>query len=291
MAEETAFADLPPFRRGRKDIGMRTARDDIGMELRLPARARRVVSLVPSLTEAVASCDRTVLAGATRWCAHPEDLSVPRFGGTKNPDVPGIIAIKPDLVLGNEEENREADLAALRAAGLAVWVTRVRSLPEALVSLNRMLAQGCGLPRPAWLDAAQRVWRHAERERQAAPERGDRGTRSAIVPVWRRPWMVLGRDTFAGDLLARLGVRNVYAEHEQRYPKIALDELRRCGAELVVLPDEPYRFTAADGPEAFPGIPAVLISGRHLTWYGPSLATAPAVLAQQLDLPQSSPGA
>ncbi|KJY30795.1 helical backbone metal receptor, partial [Streptomyces katrae] len=93
------------------------------------------------------------------------------------------------------------------------------------------------------------------------------------------PWMVLGRDTFAGDLLARLGIRNVYAGHPGRYPKVPAAELAGSGCDLVVLPDEPYRFTADDGPEAFPGLPAALVSGRHLTWYGPSLAQAPQVLA------------
>ena len=98
----------------------------------------------------------------------------------------------------------------------------------------------------------------------------------AFVPIWRRPWMVLGRDTFAGDMLARLGVRNVYADHAERYPKIPLPDLLTSGAELVVLPDEPYAFSGSDGPEAFPDLPAALVSGRHLTWYGPSLVEAPA---------------
>ncbi len=106
--------------------------------------------------------------------------------------------------------------------------------------------------------------------------------RTAIVPIWRRPWMVLGRDTFAGDVLARLGVRNIYAGHQDRYPRIGIERLRAAGAGLVVLPDEPYRFGADDGPEAFPALPAALVSGRHLTWYGPSLAEAPAVLSRQL---------
>jgi ABC-type Fe3+-hydroxamate transport system substrate-binding protein len=253
---------------------MRVARDDMGTEVALPVVARRVVSLVPSLTEAVASCDVAVLAGVTRWCTHPPDLAAPRIGGTKNPDLPGIVALAPDLVLANEEENREPDLAALRAAGIAVWVTRIRDLPEALRSLDRMLTVGCGLRRPAWLDAAELAWRITAAERHEQ--------RRAIVPIWRRPWMVLGRDTFGGDLLARLGVRNLYAAHEQRYPKVPLAELRRSGADLVVLPDEPYRFTPDDGPEAFPGLPAALVSGRHLTWYGPSLVTAPQVLSGQL---------
>jgi hypothetical protein len=77
--------------------------------------------------------------------------------------------------------------------------------------------------------------------------------------------MVLGRETFAGDLPARLGVRNVYAGHAERYPRIPFDELNATGADLVVLPDEPYRFTATDGPEAFPALPAALVDGRYLT--------------------------
>lgn len=96
--------------------------------------------------------------------------------------------------------------------------------------------------------------------------------------------MVLGRDTFAGDILTRLGVGNVFAGHPERYPKIPLADLLAAGADLVVLPDEPYRFTADDGPESFPGVDAALVSGRHLTWYGPSLAEAPSVLAGQLGL-------
>ncbi len=103
-----------------------------------------------------------------------------------------------------------------------------------------------------------------------------------MVPIWRRPWMVLGRDTFAGDLLARLGVSNLYAGHQDRYPRIDIAELRSAPADLVVLPDEPYRFTASDGPETFPGSRTALVSGRHLTWYGPSLTEAPAVLRRQL---------
>jgi ABC-type hemin transport system substrate-binding protein len=94
--------------------------------------------------------------------------------------------------------------------------------------------------------------------------------------------MVAGRDTFTGDVLARLGVDNLFAGHAERYPKIPLDQLIAAGPDLVVLPDEPYRFTADDGPEAFAGIETALVSGRHLTWYGPSLVTAPATLMEQL---------
>jgi ABC-type Fe3+-hydroxamate transport system substrate-binding protein len=104
----------------------------------------------------------------------------------------------------------------------------------------------------------------------------------ALVPVWRRPWVVLGSKTFAGDVLARLGVRHIYADAPDRYPRPPLDELRDAAPDLLVLPNEPYEFTATDGPEAFPGVPYALLSGRHLTWYGPSLLEARSVLSEQL---------
>ncbi|MFI0544654.1 helical backbone metal receptor [Streptomyces sp. WSLK1-3] len=232
----------------------------------------RVVSLVPSLTEAIARSAPGALVGATDWCTHPAGLDVPRIGGTKNPKVDRIIALAPDLVIANEEENRAPDLEALRAAGLEVLVTEVREVPQAFRELARVV-EACGAVRPRWLDEAEQAW-------SALPAREPRV--KAVVPIWRRPWMVLGRDTFAGDVLSRLGVDHLYTAHEDRYPKVPLEELRAAAPDLVVLPDEPYRFTPDDGPEAFPGLPCALVSGRHLTWYGPSLAEAPRALGEAL---------
>jgi len=240
--------------------------DDTGAAVDIAAvgSVRRVVSLVPSLTESVAATDRGLLVGATDWCSHPADLDVTRVRGTKNPDLDAIKALHPDLVLANEEENRPADIEALRAAGIPVWVTVIRTVDQAFGSLARLLAALGG--QPEWLDAARAVW-------AALPEPEVR--LRAIIPIWRRPWMVVGRDTFTGDVLARLGIDNIYAGHPERYPKIALAELTETDPDLVVLPDEPYRFTEADGPEAFEGLRTALVSGRLLTWYGPSLAEAP----------------
>ena len=233
----------------------------------------RVVSLVPSLTEAVAVSVPGALVGATDWCTHPADLDVPRVGGTKNPELDRILALGPDLVVANAEENREPDLAALRAAGVEVLVTAVCDVPQAFAELARVL-EACGAKsRPRWLDEAETTWSRLPR-----PEHRT----TAVVPIWRRPWMVLGRDTFAGDVLSRLGVDHLYATHPDRYPRIPLDELRAAAPDVVVLPDEPYRFTADDGPEAFPGLKCALVSGRHLTWYGPSLTEAPRVLGEAL---------
>ncbi|WP_043616433.1 helical backbone metal receptor [Nonomuraea candida] len=246
--------------------------DDTGAAVKIPGTVRRIVSLVPSLTESVAATVPGALVGATDWCSHPADLDVTRIGGTKNPDLDTIRRLRPDVVLANAEENRPADVEALRASGLAVWVTRIETVEEAFTSLERMFALACRTEPPAWLAAARERWR--------APHDGPR--RTAIVPIWRRPWMVVGRDTFTGDVLRRLGVDNLYASHPERYPKIPLAELNERRPDLVVLPDEPYAFSQTDGPESFPGLACAPVSGRLLTWYGPSLLEAPALLRHAL---------
>jgi len=245
-------------------------RDDLGEPYR--GSPTRVVSLVPSLTEAVAvSAPSGLLVGATDWCTHPEGMEVCRVGGTKYPDLAKVRDCRPDLVLANAEENRREDVQALREAGIPVWVTYPRDLETAFDSLSRLF-RALGVDRPQWLHEAESVW--------SSPTPDTR--RRAVVPVWRRPWVVLGGRTFAGDLLRRLGVDNVFSDSPERYPRPNLEYVLSRRPDLVVLPDEPYRFTADDGPEAFPGVPYALLSGRHLTWYGPSLAAARSLLERQL---------
>jgi ABC-type Fe3+-hydroxamate transport system substrate-binding protein len=253
-------------------------RDDLGAELSARGPTQRVVSLVPSLTESIAVSAPHLLVGATDWCTHPVDLDVARVRGTKNPDVAAVVALAPDLVVANEEENRAEDIAELRAAGLAVWVTAPRTLEAAFRSLTQML-QACGVPQPVWLAAAEAAWAMSGDDAVAPARR-----RSAFVPIWRRPWMSLGSDTFAGDVLSRLGIEHLYVDDEQRYPRVTLDDVRRRAPDLVVLPDEPYAFTVDEGAEVFGdwGIPVAHVSGRHLTWYGPSLVEARDLLARQL---------
>lgn len=97
------------------------------------------------------------------------------------------------------------------------------------------------------------------------------------VPIWRDPWMVVGARTFTGDLLRRLGFENVYAAADGRYPKVDVPQIDGSGADVILLPDEPYAFTADDGPEAFT-TPTRLVSGRLITWYGPSMIEAHRIL-------------
>lgn len=239
--------------------------DDLGHPLDpLEQPAGRVVSLVPSITEALASARRAALVGATDWCTHPGDLDVTRVRGTKNPDLAAIRALSPDLVVANKEENRELDVRRLRDAGVRVWVTDIETVPQAVASLERLFDEALGWDRPAWLAEARSLW--------CGPL--PPVTRRVAIPVWRDPWMVVGGSTFTGDLARRLGWENVYADSADRYPTVDLADLDAAGADVVLLPDEPYAFTGSDGPEAFTCTPTELVSGRLLTWYGPSLVEA-----------------
>jgi ABC-type Fe3+-hydroxamate transport system substrate-binding protein len=239
-------------------------RDDLGTDVDLPRPPRRVVSLVPSLTEALAVTVPDRLVGATDWCTHPAGLDVPRVRGTKNPDRAALAALEPDLVVCNREENRRLDVDRLRAAGVPVWVTVIESVDQALASMRRLFGEVLDVGTPGGLAEAAAAWAGPP------PVAGPR----VVVPVWRDPWMVVGRDTFTGDVLARLGLVNAFARHPDRYPKVDVGEITGAGPDVVVLPDEPYAFTADDGPEAFPGTRTALVSGRDLTWYGPSLGPA-----------------
>ena len=244
-----------------------TLADDLAYAVSFPTPPRRVVSLVPSITEALATTCPERLVGATDWCTHPEGLAVQRVRGTKNPDLRAISALEPDLVVANKEENRELDVRRLRADGLPVWVTDIETVPGALDSLERLFVEVLEVGTPGWLVAARGEWGGPVPEPVV----------DVAVAIWRDPWMAVGRDTFTGDLVSRLGWRNVLAGSDDRYPHVDLDGLDREGV-VVLLPDEPYVFTTSDGPEAFERARTALVSGRLLTWYGPSLVGALAIL-------------
>ena len=183
--------------------------------------------------------------------------------GTKNPDLAAIRALSPDLVVANMEENRELDVRRLRDAGVAVWVTRIETVEQSLEAMSRLFGSALDLEEPHWLVEARALWSTPTPRRL-----------SVAVPIWRDPWMVVGSRTFTTDLLRRLGWANVHAAHAERYPHVDLADLDAAGADVVLLPDEPYVFSETDGPEAFTLTPTELVNGRLITWYGPSLVEA-----------------
>lgn len=230
------------------------------------------MSLVPSITEAIAATCPDLLVGATDWCTHPADLAVRRVRGTKNPDLRAIRELAPDLVVANKEENRELDVRRLREHGIPVYVTDVVTVPGALDSLERLFGRVLDAGVPDWLHAARDEWDGPVPEPSV----------DVAVAIWRDPWMVVGSSTFTGDVVARLGWRNVFGRHSERYPHVDLADLDRDDIDVVLLPDEPYVFTPDDGPEAFTRARTALCSGRLLTWYGPAMVGAKTALHESV---------
>ncbi|MGN6415063.1 helical backbone metal receptor [Flexivirga sp.] len=191
--------------------------------------ARRVVSLVPSITEALAASRPESLVGATDWCTHPADLDVTRVRGTKNPHLDTIRSLRPDVVVANKEENRELDVRRLRDSGVTVWVSQIETVPEAFAAYDELYDDVLHWPRPPWLHEARRLW-----SGDLPPVRA-----RVAVPIWRDPWMVVGARTFTGDLLRRAGFDNVYADAAGRYPRTEVADIDAAGADVILLPDEP----------------------------------------------------
>jgi ABC-type Fe3+-hydroxamate transport system substrate-binding protein len=238
-----------------------------------------VVSLVPSLTEALIWLGLgSHLVGVSDWCVHPaEDVEkIPKVGGTKTPSLARILALSPDLVIANQEENRRRDVERLEAAGVPVWVTYPRTVRDGVALLRELAelgdASGALAPRVAPIEAAVA---HAE---AARPARGV----PTFCPIWKTPWMSVGHDTYANDLLALCGGENVFAgREERRYPIVQLSEILAAAPEVILLPDEPYAFGARDAAELGElDLPAAasgrihLIDGTLVSWYGPRIQRA-----------------
>ena len=264
--------------------------------------ARRVVSLVPSITESLFLLgvgDRVV--GRTDYCVEPMPAvaTVPSVGGTKSADVDAIAALRPDLVLVNQEENTEAIDRDLRARGLRVHLSFPKTVAAAVALLHE-LADMFDVPadHPALVRLGDAV---------AAMERLRANTIPCKVfcPIWMDPLMTIHGDTFISDVLDLCGGQNVFLDRprryplaadlgraaawsndrvglrDTRYPRVTLDEVVERQPELVLLPDEPHPFSEADAAvfRALP-IPAAAqgrvlrVDGKALCWHSPRLADA-----------------
>lgn len=231
----------------------------------------RFVSLVPSWTETLFSFgfDAEVV-GVTRYCVHPKELvqRVERVGGTKDPDVARIVALKPDLVVCDHEEQRREDVEALRAAGLDVFLSDVRSVDD---SLRDILALGRAVGKEE--SAAALVARIQDTLRDLAAARA--APIPVYCPIWRRPWMTPTKDTYVHHALAAAGAENVFGDDAGRYPERTPEEAIEAGARAALLPTEPYPFhtklEAARAELADAGFPEErvrIVDGEALTWYG-----------------------
>lgn len=268
---------------------------------------RRVVSLVPSVTESLFDLnlgDR--LIAITDYCVYPAAATarLPKIGGTKNPDIERIIQLRPDLVIANQEENREEDVLDLQSAGIPVWVTFPRTVADAfnlLWNIMHVFDETSMVPRIRLMEQTMDwIWRISEKRLEDNPCR-------VFAPIWLDPLMTFNGDTYASDLLRICGAFNVFTDRDRqyplkadlgqaepypsddartagrdtRYPRVTLEEVVAAQPDMILLPSEPFAFTqehialfaTLDCPAARSG-QIKLVDGSLLTWHGTRLAYA-----------------
>ena len=270
--------------------------DDLGRSLSFPRAPRRIVSLVPSDTFSVVALgagDRVV--GRTTYCEHA--TSAATVGGTKDVDVDAVLALEPDLVIANQEENARKPLEALAAGGVRVLVSLPRTVEQGIAHLARLAR--ILEPGETGKELVRRGYELASRP---APAPGER----AFTPIWMDPLMTLNADTFGSDVLARIGIANAFGDRlrlyplaadlgkmpeveangrDVRYPRLTLAELTTRDPDLLVLPDEPHAFSAEDEAVLHAAVPrarVVRVVGKDLFWYGAWTIDALDRLAPQL---------
>jgi ABC-type Fe3+-hydroxamate transport system substrate-binding protein len=252
--------------------------DALGREHLFDERPQRIVSLVPSITETLFALGLDAeVAGVTDFCVHPEAQvgNKPRVGGTKNPMVGRILSLRPDLVIANKEENRRGDVERLQDRGVRVFVTHARTVQGTLDELGVLgTIVGREERARAIIGEIQEAWETAKRRVQAE--------RPLVVAlIWKNPYMAVGGDTFANDLLMQSGAANPFQHAAHRYPRISESELVTAEPEVILLPTEPYAFGEKERLELMRlDCPAArdrrihIVEGELLTWYGPRMARA-----------------
>jgi ABC-type Fe3+-hydroxamate transport system substrate-binding protein len=214
----------------------------------------RVVSLVPSITESLLEWGVRPVA-VTRFCEAPGIATV---GGTKNPDLDAIVALHPDLVLMDKEENRQADAGSLEQAGVKVHATHVRAVDDVEPTL-RSLAAALGLT-------------HAGTTRDLAP--ATTAALSVWVPIWRRPWMTISGATYGSSVLAAAGFDNACRDFPDPYPLHDPEAAAALKPDLVLAPSEPYPFSERHRRQLERVAPVVFVDGRDLFWWGTRTSAA-----------------
>ena len=251
---------------------MMQLQDMMGRVVTCPTAPQRIISLVPSQTELLFDLglgDRVV--GITKFCIHPEEWfrSKIRIGGTKTLNIAKIAALKPDLIIGNKEENEQTQILDL--ANIApVWMSDIYNVVDALQMITHIGAiTQTEIP-------AQQI---ANRIQQGFQEQIHlfQGQKVAYF-IWRDPWMVAASGTFIDDVLQRLGANNAFSDLE-RYPMLNAEQIAAAPIDIILLSSEPYPFQEKHIQELQvlqPKAKIILVDGEMFSWYGSRLMLAPA---------------
>ena len=246
--------------------------DQMGRQVEVPFPPRRIVSLVPSQTELLfhLGLDEAVV-GLTKFCVHPKEKwrSKPRIGGTKKLHLDRIAELRPDLIIGNKEENERNQIEEL-AKEFPVWMSDIVTLEDAFSMIKSV---GELVDKQAAAGQLLTELGHLFNDQTSAPVRPPI---SVAYLIWRKPWMVAASGTFIDSMLQTAGFQNVFAD-KTRYPEITLEELSAARPAVILLSSEPYPFQQkhfAEMEEHCRGAVLKLVDGELFSWYGSRMLLA-----------------
>ena len=251
-------------------MGFRLVRDMMGRELHVPEIPQRIVSIVPSQTELLFDLGlEKEVVGITKFCVHPQEWHrhKTRIGGTKKLHLDKIVALQPDLIIANKEENTRHEIELL-AAQFPVWISDIKTIDDGL----RMIEEIGILVGKS--DKALRI--KTEIDEGFSGLKKEAKTLRVAYFIWRKPWMSAAADTFIHDMIKRIGWQNVYGGH-LRYPETSLQELRLLNPEIILLSSEPYPFSEKHIGEIQSELPEakiLLVDGEMFSWYGSRMKLA-----------------
>lgn len=224
---------------------------------------QRIISLVPSLTELFIDLGlKDCLVGRTRFCIHPSNQvdTIPIIGGTKNPNIEKILALEPDLIISNKEENSKEDVEELQKH-VEVVVTEIDSIQQGLQWIHE-LGEKLGIKEETE-DLIKSITK-------LIPSPSDFKPIDTAYFIWREPWMSIGSDTYINDVMKHFGLNNIFG-NRNRYPVTTLKELTIKQPDIILLSSEPFPFKEKHILEvqaACPDSKIFLVDGEWFSWYG-----------------------
>lgn len=250
--------------------------DHLGNELLFRTKPKRIVSLVPSLSELVSAYEPDIeLIGVTRFCEHPVKLRKEKtiIGGTKDLDIDKIIGLNADLILANKEENTKLDVTKLQD-GQSVFVTDINDPQKAAAFIGEF---------ETLVEIPESKKIH-NKIKKALDLTIDKFKGTVAYVIWKDPLMLAGKNTYIDSWFSKIGLVNVVSSN--RYPSVSVKELIALSPDYVFLSSEPYPFKERNRQEfkkQFPGSKIVLVDGRLFSWYGPAILEAPQYFSKLLD--------
>ena len=245
---------------------MRTVTDQLGYKISIPFPPKRIISLVPSQTELLADLGLdSKVVGITKFCVHPKSWQKSKtiVGGTKNFRFDIIESLKPDLIIGNKEENYQEGIDQLKSK-YPVWMSDIVTLNDAFAMVDQVGELTNTTERAT--DLLVQIKKSFSTIEKLPPLR-------TLYLIWQKPWMGAAPGTFIHELMTTAGFVNCLSQYT-RYPELDEEKIKALSPDLILLSSEPFPFVQKHVSELdsiFPNTRIALVDGEMFSWYGSRL--------------------